>query len=73
MVIDNSRENLSSLTDAVYVSLNVRPFVRPFDTLIHHRKVIINDHVNLENVNPSGDDIGGNQNLVMVVYSLKGR
>ena len=66
-------ENHTSLTDAVYIGLDIRPFVRAFDTFIHQRKIVVNHHINLENVNPSGNDIGGNQHLSMIIHPKKGK
>jgi hypothetical protein len=50
--------SVGSLTNAVDIGLNVR-----FVCAIHQRKIIVDHHVNLENVNSSSNDIGGNQNL----------
>jgi len=67
------KNNIVSLTDAVDVGLNVRSFIRAFDTFIHEGKIVVDHHVDLENINSSSDDIGSNQNLDMNVHWMKGR
>lgn len=56
-------QNLTSLTNAMYIGLNVGPLIGTFDTFIHQRKIVVYHHINLKNVNSASDDIGSNQNL----------
>ena len=41
------------------VCLNVRPLVCALDTLVHQGQIIVDDHVNLHDVDSSGNDIRG--------------
>lgn len=50
-------------TDTVDISLYIRSLISAFDTLIYQGKIVVDHHINLKDVDPSGDDIRGNQNL----------
>ena len=50
-------------TDTVDISLNIRSLIGVFDTLVYEGKIVVDHHINLKNVDPSGDDIRGDQNL----------
>ncbi len=50
-------------TDTVNISLDIRSLIGAFDTLVYQGKIVVDHHINLKDIDPSGDDIRGNQNL----------
>jgi hypothetical protein len=47
----------------MYIGLNVRSLVQGPVTLHHERQVIVDDHVDLEDIDATGDDVGGDEDL----------
>lgn len=47
------------------IRLNIGSLVSTLDTLIHQWQIVVNDHVHLEDIDSSCNDVRGDQDLMM--------